>query len=72
MPHMRVRLADRSIKVIGLTWIILVALVAGALHAQIPKKINYQGLLVDSETQEPLAGLHSLVFRIYDLRTGGV
>jgi hypothetical protein len=72
MSRMKLGLALRPILVISLVWVILVALLAGAPDAQIPKKINYQGMLLDKETQEPLAGMHSLVFRIYDARTGGV
>jgi hypothetical protein len=65
-------IACRWARLICLVWVTLVVLAAAALYAQIPKKINYQGLLVDTETREPLAGMHSVVFRIYNVRTGGV
>ncbi len=44
---------------------------AGLVFAQIPKKINYQGLLTDSATGEPIVGSVSLTFKLYDDSTNG-
>jgi hypothetical protein len=44
----------------------LLALTAGSLRAEVPHKINYQGRIEDNATGEPLAGSHSVAFRIYD------
>jgi len=46
-------------------------LVAGMVWAEIPKKINYQGRLLDSGTGVPLVGPHTMTFRIYDAVSGG-
>lgn len=43
----------------------------GPLLAEIPRMINYQGLVVDKETGEPLPGEHQLIFRICDAPSGG-
>jgi hypothetical protein len=43
----------------------------GPASADIPRMINYQGLVVDKETGEPLPGEHRLVFRICDSPSGG-
>jgi hypothetical protein len=49
--------------------IILVFLASFSL-AEIPKMINYQGMLTDN-SGNPLSGPHNLTFRIYDDTTGG-
>jgi hypothetical protein len=43
---------------------------AAVASGDIPKKISYQGRLTDSSGL-PLAGSHSLTFRLYDLPAGG-
>jgi hypothetical protein len=40
--------------------------------AEVPKKINYQGKITDSDSGVPLSGTHGVVFRIFDTETGGV
>ena len=46
-------------------------LMAGAALSQVPEKINYQLRITDSTTGEPEPGAHELVFRIFELETGG-
>ena len=48
---------------VGLGVVLVTAALAGA---EIPKRINYQGKLTDSVTGAPLAGSHSMIFRLYD------
>jgi len=48
-----------------------VALLAGLGLGEIPQKINYQGKLVDGATGTPLAGSHSVTFKLYDAAAGG-
>jgi hypothetical protein len=43
---------------------------AGWATAEIPKLINYQGMLTDS-SGNPLSGLHDIVFKIYNGELGG-
>jgi len=45
---------------------VLIALVAGTSLAEVPKKINYQMRITDTDTGEPLPGSHNVVFRIFD------
>ena len=58
-------------------WVRLVLTVAAVLWvgtvlaAGIPHKINYQGLLSDSETGQPLAGTYDLTLRLYGAPAGG-
>jgi hypothetical protein len=52
------------------TWVVVICS-AGMAAAGIPAKINYQGRLTDSATGLPLAGSHTLTFRIYDAATEG-
>jgi hypothetical protein len=53
--------------------LVLMAVVFSAFtaSADIPRKINYQGLLTDSDDGEPLVGTYDLTFRIYDASSGG-
>jgi hypothetical protein len=39
--------------------------------AEIPGMINYQGLIVDRDTGDPLPGEHTMRFRIYDAASDG-
>lgn len=39
--------------------------------ADVPRMIDYQGLVVDQDTGNPLPGEHTIVFRIYDAASGG-
>jgi hypothetical protein len=55
---------SRIIKVLAVLAGIIV-LVSGA-NAQIPRQINYQGLLTDKETGESLTGTVTLTFRLYE------
>jgi hypothetical protein len=44
----------------------------GITLSQVPHLINYQGLLIDSETGQPVPNVtHSIKFSIYDVPTGG-
>jgi len=53
--------------------VILVSLVADTALAAVPKKINYQMRITDTDTGEPLPGPHDAIFRICnDGVTGGV
>lgn len=46
--------------------------ISGFALAQVPQLMNYQGLLVDPATGEPVADdTYEMVFSIYDLSTGG-
>jgi hypothetical protein len=49
----------------------ILILIMGVALAEIPKKINYQGRLVDAETGQAMAGAHEMVFRIYEVPEGG-
>ncbi len=62
--------ADRVVKALLLAAVLLVAL-ACAAWAEIPRKINYQGLLTDADTGEPMAGSLTVTFRIFDVEEGG-
>ncbi len=47
-----------------------VSLIAAPLAAQVPRMLNYQGYLTDADGQ-PINGLESLTFRLYDAPIGG-
>ncbi|MFH1313121.1 MAG: tail fiber domain-containing protein [Candidatus Eisenbacteria bacterium] len=49
----------------------LVVTMASPGFGEIPKKINYQGRLVDSASGEPLPGTHSMTFKLYDALIDG-
>ncbi|HVP57748.1 MAG TPA: hypothetical protein VMU02_06590, partial [bacterium] len=66
---MRADLGSRSLTV-GLVLASLVLGVVGVGFGQIPRMINYQGRLVDA-TGAPLAGSHTVVFRIFGDVVGG-
>ena len=53
------------------TALCLTLVMAGLASASIPKKISYQGRLLDGATGLPLAGSHEVTFRIYDAASGG-
>jgi hypothetical protein len=55
----------------GLT-LILLCLLAGQGLAMTPGKINYQGLLQDTDTGDPLEGTHTLIFKIFDQAEEGM
>ncbi len=42
-----------------------------SLFAQVPRLINYQGMLTDPNTGERLSGAYSISFSIYSVATGG-
>lgn len=48
-----------------------VVTVASLALADIPRTINYQGLLTDVETSEPLSGTYSLTFSLYAQPSAG-
>lgn len=50
---------------------VVVAAVVNAGAVDIPRTINYQGLLTDKETGEPLSGTYSLTFSLYAQASGG-
>jgi hypothetical protein len=50
--------------------VIMLVLVASLCAAEIPKLINYQGMLTD-DVGNPLSGSYTLIFRIYDDTTDG-
>jgi hypothetical protein len=50
---------------------ILLLLVSTILHAQIPRRLSYQGLLTDSSGTPKPDGLYTLTFRLYGMETGG-
>jgi hypothetical protein len=66
----RIRSVAKQFAITGAVLILMVVLAASA-SGDIPKKINYQGRLVDGSTGLPLAGPHSLVFRIYESASEG-
>ena len=49
----------------------VVVIVAGLAFAEIPRVINYQGLLSDQGTSQPLVGTYDLTFSLYTLPSGG-
>jgi hypothetical protein len=49
---------------------LLILFVIGASGA-IPAKINYQGRLTDTVTGQAMSGEHDMVFRIFEVATGG-
>jgi len=49
----------------------LVAILVGMAGAEVPRKINYQGLLTDVDTGEPIAGPLVITFRIFDVEENG-
>jgi len=50
---------------------VLLALAFGQSHADIPRKINYQGKLTDASGKLVADGSFDMVFSIYDAATGG-
>jgi hypothetical protein len=53
-----------------ITLCVIAVLAASSMGAEIPAKINYQGMLADA-SGEPLPGEHTVVFRIFDADAGG-
>ncbi len=52
--------------------VVLIVLFSVSLaFSAVPKKISYQGVLKDKTTGEPIAGLQTMTFRIYDASSGG-
>jgi hypothetical protein len=58
-------LSGRSFAAIGAV-LVLAIFAASSASADIPRKINYQGRLLDKDTGEPLVGSHSLTFVLYE------
>ncbi len=56
-----------EIIIVMLFW---VAMLSVAVYAQTPQKINYQGVLADSQGN-PIDGTLQMTFAIYDVATGG-
>lgn len=50
--------------------ILFLLFLANISFAQIPKKLNYQGILTD-DSGNPLSGSQSLTLRLYDVASGG-
>jgi hypothetical protein len=51
---------------IGFVWLLVAQAAAG-----VPGKMNYQGLLADGVTHDPLPGTYAMTFRIFDVAAGG-
>jgi hypothetical protein len=49
---------------------LLMLVLLSAATAQIPQAMNYQVMITDPDDQ-PLPGMHELVFRIYTMYEGG-
>jgi hypothetical protein len=49
----------------------VVLILAGSITAEIPRQINYQGMLIDKDSGEPLAGTLPMTFRLYDDQSAG-
>jgi hypothetical protein len=54
-----------------LSILIILVFLASLSLAEIPKMINYQGMLTDSATGDPLNGTPDITFRIYNASSGG-
>ena len=50
---------------------LFVSLVFSAAYATVPRELNYQGVLTDTDGGVVPDGSYSLTFRIYDVETGG-
>jgi hypothetical protein len=57
-------------KILILVGILLVVFSSASFAADVPKTINYQGMITDSEGN-PLNGIHNFVFRIWNHPTSG-
>lgn len=44
---------------------------AGALHAQIPRTLSYQGALTDNVGKPRPDGNYAFIFRLYEIANGG-
>ncbi len=51
--------------------LLFVSLVFSAAYATVPRELNYQGVLTDTDGGVVPDGSYSLTFRIYDVETGG-
>lgn len=51
--------------------LVMLCLLAALASGDIPKKVNYQGRLIDGSTGLALPGSHTLTFTLYDSSTGG-
>jgi hypothetical protein len=59
-------------RISALASLVLIVLVWVSISsADIPKTINYQGILTDTSTGEPLTGSVSMTFRLYETSSGG-
>jgi hypothetical protein len=56
--------------IVAVAWAVMVIAPSGVRGAEIPGRINYQGMLADA-SGEPLPGEHTVVFRIFDADAGG-
>ncbi len=61
----------RTVGLVVVAFLLLFALVGDTALAEVPRKINYQMRITDTDTGEPLPGSHSMTFRIYDSELGG-
>ena len=51
--------------------LLVIFLVGSFSNAETPLLMNYQGMLLDLETDKPMNGVYSIHFSIYDNETGG-
>ncbi len=51
--------------------ILFILLLSGFAYAQIPNELNYQGVLTDAVGDAVPDGTYSIVFRLYDVPSGG-
>ena len=56
--------------IVAVAWAVMVIAASGVRGAEIPGRINYQGMLADA-SGEPLPGEHTVIFRIFDADVGG-
>jgi hypothetical protein len=51
---------------------LILAIISGIAFSQVPQLINYQGVLIDSGTNQPVPDdTYSIAFSIYDVASGG-
>ena len=65
-PGMRVISCVLLAKAMWGLGLVLMCFLATQGLAETPEKINYQGLLTDTDTGDPLEGPHTMTFRIFD------
>ncbi|MBU8933176.1 MAG: hypothetical protein KOO62_04135 [candidate division Zixibacteria bacterium] len=57
---------------ITLLTVLVAILTTPVVNAEVPRTINYQGLLTDQDTGEPITGTVGIMFRFYRLETDNV